>query len=71
MTVRDNDGSIIQFLYGDDSIDVMQTNFLDKFEFLERNYMDSAKKANKFIQSGAVEIEPIVQEKKKVRRAAK
>ena len=49
LTVRDNDGSIIQFLYGDDSVDVMQTKFLDKFKFLERNYMDSAKKANKFV----------------------
>lgn len=33
--------------------------------------MDSAQKAQKFVQSGAVEIEPIVQEKKRVRRAAK
>jgi hypothetical protein len=35
MTVRDNDGSIIQFLYGDDSIDVINTKFLEKFNFLE------------------------------------
>ena len=38
LTVRDNDGSVIQFLYGDDSVDVMQTKFLDKFKFLENNY---------------------------------
>ena len=60
LTVRDNDGSIIQFLYGDDSVDVMQTKFLDKFKFLERNYMDSAKKVNSIVQSGAIEIDPIV-----------
>lgn len=35
MTVRDNDGSIIQFLYGEDGIDVMNTKFLEKFNFLE------------------------------------
>ena len=40
LTVRDNDGSVIQFLYGDDSVDVMQTGFLDKFKFLENNYTD-------------------------------
>jgi DNA-directed RNA polymerase I subunit RPA1 len=38
MTVRDNDGSIVQFLYGEDSIDVTEMLFLEKFEFLEHNY---------------------------------
>ena len=32
MTVRDNDGSIVQFVYGDDGIDVINTKYLDKFE---------------------------------------
>jgi DNA-directed RNA polymerase I subunit RPA1 len=31
LTVRDNDGSIVQFLYGDDGVDVMENKFLDKF----------------------------------------
>lgn len=38
LTVRDNDGSIVQFLYGEDSIDVMNTKFLDRFSFLESNF---------------------------------
>jgi DNA-directed RNA polymerase I subunit RPA1 len=38
MTVRDNDGSIIQFLYGDDGIDVMNSKYLDRFQFLEQNF---------------------------------
>ena len=59
LTVRDNDGSVIQFLYGDDSVDVMQTGFLDKFKFLENNYMDQTKKADKLLEGKAVEIEPI------------
>lgn len=38
MTVRDNDGGIVQFLYGDDAIDVQQNKYLDKFGFLEANF---------------------------------
>ena len=38
MTVRDNDGSIVQFLYGEDAVDVLNTKYLDKFEFLESNF---------------------------------
>ena len=45
LTVRDNDGSIIQFMYGEDGIDVINTKYLDKFEFLESNF-------NSLISSG-------------------
>ena len=38
MTVRDNDGSVVQFLYGEDGVDVLNTKYLDKFEFLEQNF---------------------------------
>jgi len=39
MTVRDSsDGSIVQFLYGEDGIDVVNNKFLDKFQFLEQNF---------------------------------
>lgn len=33
-TVRDADGSIVQFNYGEDGIDVHQTSFVTKFEAL-------------------------------------
>jgi len=59
MTVRDNDGSIVQFMYGDDGVDVMETGYLSKFKFLERNYEMMSLKAKKLVQTGAVEIEPI------------
>ena len=59
MTVRDNDGSIVQFMYGDDGVDVMETQFLDKFKFLERNHRGIGVKADKLLDQGAVEIEPI------------
>ena len=38
MTVRDNDGSVVQFMYGEDGVDVLNTKYLDKFEFLEQNF---------------------------------
>lgn len=44
MTVRDNDGSIIQFLYGEDSVDVTEMLYLNKFDFLEQNHMALLKK---------------------------
>ncbi|CAJ1967526.1 unnamed protein product [Sphenostylis stenocarpa] len=36
-TVRDADGSIIQFHYGEDGVDVHQTSFINKFEALSTN----------------------------------
>ena len=33
-TVRDADGSIVQFYYGEDGVDVHQTGFIAKFEAL-------------------------------------
>jgi DNA-directed RNA polymerase I subunit RPA1 len=33
-TVRDSDGSIVQFRYGEDGIDVSKTSHLSKFELL-------------------------------------
>lgn len=33
-TVRDADGSIVQFCYGEDGVDVHQTSFITKFEAL-------------------------------------
>ncbi|KAL1330569.1 hypothetical protein HN51_047809 [Arachis hypogaea] len=36
-TVRDSDGSVIQFRYGEDGVDVHQTSFITKFEALSTN----------------------------------
>ncbi|KAF8395746.1 hypothetical protein HHK36_019697 [Tetracentron sinense] len=36
-TVRDADGSVVQFCYGEDSVDVHKTSFLAKFEALAAN----------------------------------
>ncbi|KAL6987100.1 DNA-directed RNA polymerase [Sarracenia purpurea var. burkii] len=37
-TVRDADGSIIQFTYGEDGVDVHQTSFISKFKALAVNH---------------------------------
>lgn len=36
-TARDADGSVIQFYYGEDAIDVTRTAFLNQFDFLRMN----------------------------------
>lgn len=36
-TVRDTDGNVIQFLYGEDSVDVISTKYLNNFKFLANN----------------------------------
>ncbi|MEQ2198243.1 hypothetical protein XENOCAPTIV_009992, partial [Xenoophorus captivus] len=40
LTVRDSDGSVIQFLYGEDGLDIPKTQFLQprQFPFIEDNY---------------------------------
>ena len=58
-------------MYGDDGVDVMETKFLDKFKFLERNYNEMSRRAKKLVESGAVEIEPIKAEYKKTLKNAK
>ena len=40
LSVRDSDGSVIQFLYGEDGVDVMKAQFLEEkqFPFIAKNY---------------------------------
>jgi DNA-directed RNA polymerase I subunit RPA1 len=37
LTVRDSDGSVIQFLYGEDSLNPTKDKFFDKMDFLTKN----------------------------------
>jgi DNA-directed RNA polymerase I subunit RPA1 len=59
LTVRDNDGSIVQFTYGEDGVDVMNNKFLDKFKFLERNHASCFKNIDQLLTSGAVDTTTI------------
>lgn len=37
-TVRDGaDGAVVQFIYGEDGLDVLSTSYLHKFQFLQDN----------------------------------
>ncbi|QDS71684.1 hypothetical protein FKW77_008128 [Venturia effusa] len=38
-SVRDSDGSMIQFLYGEDGLDVTKQQYLTNFKFLSQNFM--------------------------------
>ena len=38
-TVRDSDLSVVQFHYGEDSIDIGRTSYLEKFSFLTNNWL--------------------------------
>lgn len=55
MTVRDSDGSIVQFTYGDDGVDVMNNGFLDKFGFIEKNHSALLHKGKDFLKAGVAE----------------
>lgn len=39
-TVRESDGSMIQFLYGGDSIDILKESYLTNFKFCAQNYQN-------------------------------
>ena len=43
LTVRDSDGSVVQFYYGEDGLDIPKTQFLSEkqFPFMASNYMVS------------------------------
>ncbi|MEW5311505.1 MAG: hypothetical protein WDW38_003214 [Sanguina aurantia] len=44
-TVRDNaDGSVVQMFYGEDGVDVMNINYMSKFEFLAKNAVTFARR---------------------------
>lgn len=45
-TVRDSDGSLIQFNYGEDSLDVVKQKMLEKFDFCAMNYKVLASRYN-------------------------
>jgi hypothetical protein len=38
-SVRDSDGSMIQFLYGEDGLDVSKQQYLTNFKFLSQNFL--------------------------------
>lgn len=45
-TVRDSDGSIVQFFYGEDALDVLKQKVLTKFDFCAMNFRQLMKRFN-------------------------
>ena len=45
-TVRDSDGSLVQFLYGEDGLDVTKQKHLTDFRFLAENYLSLGAQLN-------------------------
>ncbi|KAM6592751.1 hypothetical protein CsatA_000454 [Cannabis sativa] len=68
-TVRDSDGSIVQFRYGEDGVDVHQTSFLANFEALAVNKETIFKKCCRQFEKSNPYIKnlPSVLEKKAVK----
>ncbi|KAK4662643.1 hypothetical protein QC763_605360 [Podospora pseudopauciseta] len=50
-SVRDSDGSVVQFLYGEDSVDITKQKYLNDFEFVLRN-LDSELPQLRFHEDG-------------------
>jgi len=64
-TVRDSDQSILQFMYGEDSLDVTKQKHLSKFEFAARNHESLINKYRPGDLHGKVEEETAVDHMKK------
>jgi DNA-directed RNA polymerase I subunit RPA1 len=69
MTVRDNDGSVVQFMYGEDGIDVLNTKYLDKYTFLEQNFNSLVKSGSDIVKR--TDAETVKNHKKASKRVAK
>jgi len=54
-TVRNFDGSVVQFHYGEDSLDVTKQPYLTKFDFVARNFSGFLEKHNPWAATTAVD----------------
>ena len=67
-TVRDSDGSVLQFHYGEDSLDVCKQTTLKKFDFNALNYDSLVKRFNPLDLEGKLDDESV---RKYIKRAKK
>jgi DNA-directed RNA polymerase I subunit RPA1 len=71
-TVRDSDSSVLQFYYGEDSLDVTKQKHLKDFEFAARNYESLINKYRPRDLEGKVEnTEAVKQMKKALKKKSK
>lgn len=67
-TVRDCDGTLIQFMYGGDSVDVIKESHLTKFQFCADNFESLLQKHQPGEQAVNLDIETAIAYSKKVRK---
>ncbi|KAJ3615707.1 hypothetical protein Zmor_012367 [Zophobas morio] len=69
LTVRDGDQSIIQFIYGEDGIDVLKTSYLNNFDFIKMNESSMLAKLNFVQMQRAVDTTKAIKYWKKLRKS--
>ncbi|KAL5035929.1 hypothetical protein BDEG_23884 [Batrachochytrium dendrobatidis JEL423] len=67
-TVRDMDGSLLQFQYGEDALDVVKQTTLQKFDFCALNYRALLKRYDPSALAGKVDDESLERYLKKQRK---
>lgn len=70
-SVRDGDGSLIQFLYGGDAVDVTKESHMTQFDFCRENYDALLKKYNPVALAQHLDVETALQYSKKVSKNRK
>lgn len=69
-TVRDADGSVVQFYYGEDSIDPNKVKYLEKFRFLSENFRSFTQKYDPYHLKESHDTESVNKFLKNRKRAA-
>ncbi|KAI8923925.1 hypothetical protein BC831DRAFT_513816 [Entophlyctis helioformis] len=67
-TVRDLDGSVLQFQYGEDALDVIKQTTLTNFEFCALNYRALLKRYDPSALAGKVDDEQVDRHLKRIRK---
>lgn len=70
-SVRDGDGSLIQFLYGGDAVDVTKESHMTQFDFCRENYDALLKKYNPVALAEHLDVESALHYSKKVSKNRK
>ncbi|WVR06374.1 hypothetical protein IAU60_003405 [Kwoniella sp. DSM 27419] len=70
-TVRDSDSSVLQFLYGEDSLDVTKQKHLEHFDFAARNHVSLTNKIRPGDVQGKVNKDAVSYMKKALKKPEK
>jgi DNA-directed RNA polymerase I subunit RPA1 len=70
-SVRDSDGSMVQFLYGEDGLDVAKQQYISNFTFLSQNYMTMVSQLRLTDDHELLQSEEAADLQKKIAKAVK